>query len=163
MRLLILIALLALAGCGGGGGGGGDAPIAPPSEPDQSVNIFFCELFGIFISGEVICEGIFVPPTVEVTTPTLSLISSFGCAVRVSWVPSDIPFYTDLRIQWLEAALTSLDAWDNAGFVDIPVALGVLNWEIQLPGSGRWAITMQEKHDGTWRERGRTSVLTVEC
>jgi len=156
-----MLTLTLLLGCSNGGG---DAPITPPDEPDQRVNIFFCELFGLFISGDVICEGIFVPPPVEVTTPTLSLVSSFGCAVRVSWVPSDIPYYTDFRILWLEVTLlTTTAAWDDAGFVDIPVALGVLNWEIQLPGSGRWAITMQEKHDGTWREFGRTSVLTVEC
>ncbi len=159
-HFLIALTLALLIGCSSGSSGGGTS--TTPQEPDQSVNIFFCELFGLFISGDVICEGIFIPPPVEQTTPTLSVNSTRGCDVRVSWLPSDIPFYTDFKILWLEANLAEF-GWDNAGFVEIPVSLGILNWEINLPSSGVWLLSMQEKHDGTYRERGRTSQIEVNC
>ena len=162
--LIALMLALLLAGCGSGSGSGGTNTEPSQQEPDQRVNIFFCELFGFFVPGDVICEGIFIPPPVEQKTPTLTIEARRGCDLRVSWLPSDIPYYTDFKILWLKANLAEFDpAWDNAGFVEIPVSLGVLNWEINLPSSGLWLLSMREKHDGTYRERGRTSQIEVNC
>ncbi len=164
--LIALMLALLLTGCGSGSGSGGTNTEPSQQEPDQRVNIFFCEFFSLFTSSQEECNGIEIPTQVRIEndTPTISPISTFGCAMRVSWVPSDfVAWVTDYKILWLQASLTSWNAWDDAGLVEIPASLGVLNWEITFPASGRWAFTMQEKIDGTWRERGRISVLTVNC
>ncbi len=153
----LALLLTALAGCGSSSSPSVQTPVEP-TENNTGIVDLVCFIVSLFNPACFDRDGVVVPTDPENLTPTLLIESRFGCNLRVSWTPSSLPGITHYKIMW---TMFPELGWSSAGFQEIGVDQGVLNWEITLPQAGLWYLSIVERFGSTEGDQGRTSRIEI--